>query len=67
MENSTMMGHLAHKDDFLTKPDVRVDTTVSNCSSHTDKPNSCTQDSDTKECVAQESNSIHRRLPAITK
>jgi len=42
---STSIGHLAHTDDVLTNPDVGVDTTRSNCSSLTDRPNSCTQDS----------------------
>jgi len=66
MRPSTSTGHLAHTDDVLTNPDV-VDTTGSNCSSLTSRPNSCTQDSNTKECVAPESYSTHQDFPAITQ
>jgi len=52
MRLSTSTGHLVHMVDVLTNPDVGVDTTKSNCNSLTDRPNSCTQDSNTKECVA---------------
>jgi len=64
---STSTGHLAHKDDVLTKPDAGVDTTRSHCSSKTGRPNLCTQVSDTKECVTPESYKKHAGLPAITQ
>jgi len=38
-----------------------------NYSSHTGRPNSRTQDSDTKECVALESKSTQQDLPEITQ
>jgi len=50
MGPSTSTGHLAHKDDVLTKPDARVDTTSSHCSSHTDRLNLFTHASDTRVC-----------------
>ena len=64
---STSTGHLAHKDDVLTKPDAGVDTTRSHCNSQTGRPNLCTQVSDTKECVAPKSYKTHADLPAITQ
>ena len=36
---STSIGHLAHNDDVLTKPDVGVDTLSSHYSSYTGRPN----------------------------
>ena len=57
---STFTGHLAHKNDVLTKPDAGVDTTRSHCSSQTDRPKLCAQVLDTKECVAPESYNTHR-------
>ena len=36
---STSIGHLAHSDDVLTKPDVGVDILSSHYSSHTGRPN----------------------------
>ena len=65
LRHSTSTGHLAHKDDVLTKPDVGVDTTSSQYSSPTDKPRRFTQASDTKECVAPKSYSTRQDFPAI--
>jgi len=62
---STSTGHLTHKDDVLTKLDARVDTTRSHCSSQTDRPNLCTQVSDTKEYVALKSYNTHTYSPTI--
>ena len=64
---STSTGHLAHKDDVLTKLDAGVDTTSSNCSSHTSRPRRLTQALDTNECVAPESYSTQQLAPAITQ
>ena len=52
---STSTGHLAHKDDVLTKPDAGVDTTSSHYSSHIGRLNFFTHASNTNECVAPES------------
>jgi len=64
---STSTGHLAHKDDVLTKPDAGVDTTNSHCSSHIGRLRRFTQASNTKECVAPESNSTQQLASAITQ
>jgi len=64
---STSTGHIAHTEEVLTNPDAGVDTTRSNGSSHTDRPNSRTQDSDTNECVAPESKSTQQDFPDITQ
>jgi len=55
MRPSTSTGHLAHKDDVLTKLDAGIDTASSNYSSHTGRPNFFTQASNTNECVSPES------------
>jgi len=67
MRPSTSTGHLPHTEEVLTNPDVGVDTTRSNGSSHTGRPNSRTQDSDTNECVAPESKRTQQALPEITQ
>jgi len=64
---STSTGDLAHTEEVLTNQDVGVDTTRSNSSSHTGRPNSRTQDSNTKECVALESKRTQQALPEITQ
>jgi len=65
MRPSTSTGHLAHKDDVLTKPDAGVDLASSHYSSRTGKPNHSTQAFDTKECVTPESYNTHQEVPTI--
>jgi len=62
---STSTGHLAHKDDVLTKPIAGVDTTSSHCNSHTGRLNFFTHASNTNECVALESYSTRQAFPTI--
>jgi len=64
---STSILHLAHTVEVLTNPEAGVDTTRSYWSSFTGRPNSTTLDSDTKECIASESNRTCNLLPAITQ
>jgi len=64
---STSTGHLAHKDDILTKPDAGVDTTSSHYSSHTGRPNFFTLAFDTKEYVTPESYNKQHLIPEITQ
>ena len=64
---STSTGHLAHKDDVLTKPDAGVDTASSHYTSHIDIAKRSTRAFDTKECVASESYTIQHLIPEITQ
>ena len=62
---STSTGHLAHKDDVLTKSDAGVDTASSHYSPRTGRPKCSTQAFDTKECIAPESYNTYHAFPAI--
>jgi len=64
---STIIKHLARIVDVLTDPQAGVGTTKSYYNSLTSKPNSWTQDSNTKKCVAPKSYKLHKLLSTITQ